>query len=155
MALSDLLLESTLSLNYDGKDANDVISHLGQKLYQAGLVKESFVEAALLRESTLPTGLPLGGSYNAAIPHTDIFHVKAPGVAMATLIHPVIFQNMVRPSEDVEVKIVFLLALEQPKSQIDMLQEIACVLQDPDLIEKLIAAKKPEEVFSYLANIGQ
>ena len=44
---------------------------------------------------------------------------------MATLTKPVVFMNMVSPEEPVEAQLVFVLALEQPKSQIEMLQEIA------------------------------
>ncbi len=98
----------------------------------------------------MPTGLPLGGIINAAIPHTDVEHVHKAGVAMATLAQPVIFQNMVNPTEGVEVRIVFLLALDQPKSQIEMLQEIAGVLQNPNLIEGLVSAKSIPEALQLI-----
>jgi PTS system galactitol-specific IIA component len=94
----------------------------------------------------LPTGLPLGGTINAAIPHTDIIHVVKPGVALATLKHPVIFKNMIKPEEDVSVQLVFLLSLNHPKSQVEILQEIAGVLQKPETVEKLITALTFEDV---------
>ena len=150
MALSELLLESTITLNLDSQSSADVIQHLGSKLLDAGLVKESFINAALEREKVMPTGLPLGGIINAAIPHTDVEHVHKAGVAMATLAQPVIFQNMVNPTEGVEVRIVFLLALDQPKSQIEMLQEIASVLQNPNLIEGLVSAKSIPEALQLI-----
>jgi len=150
MALSELLLESTITLNLDSQSSADVIQHLGSKLLDAGLVKESFINAALEREKVMPTGLPLGGIINAAIPHTDVEHVHKAGVAMATLAQPVIFQNMVNPTEGVEVRIVFLLALDQPKSQIEMLQEIAGVLQNPNLIEGLVSAKSIPEALQLI-----
>jgi len=145
-ALEKLLVKSAIILNYPAKDAEDVVSALGDRLLEAGYVKDSFVQAALTREQTMPTGLPLGGKTNAAIPHTDIEHVLKPGVAMATLTSPVIFHNMANPEDVVEVKLVFLLALDQPKAQIEMLQEIAGVLQSPDLIETLMKAKTPDDV---------
>ena len=150
MALSELLLESTITLNLDSQSSADVIQHLGSKLLDAGLVNESFINAALEREKVMPTGLPLGGIINAAIPHTDVEHVHKAGVAMATLAQPVIFQNMVNPTEGVEVRIVFLLALDQPKSQIEMLQEIAGVLQNPNLIEGLVSAKSIPEALQLI-----
>ena len=103
----------------------------------------------------MPTGLPLAGSFNAAIPHTDIEHVKASGVAMATLSNPVKFQNMVIPDEAVEVSIVFLLALDKPKTQIAMLQEIANALQNTELIESLMAAKEPLEIIEMLKKVSK
>jgi PTS system galactitol-specific IIA component len=95
MALSNYLNESTISLNLEAETSTEVIHHLGEKLLAAGFVKDSFIEAAITREATLPTGLPLGGDINVAIPHTDIIHVIQSGVAMATLAKPVVFENKV------------------------------------------------------------
>ena len=82
----------------------------------------------------------LDGQFNAAIPHTDIEHVITPALALATLARPVEFRNMIDPDEAVPVQLVILMAMEEAKSQVEMLQEIAGVLQDPDLIAKLVAA---------------
>lgn len=146
-----LLDQDAICLNLDAKNAEDAIENLGIRLYIDGYVRDTFVDAALAREKKLPTGLPLGGDINAAIPHTDIIHVLKPGVAMATLKRPVIFKNMVQPEEDVSVRLVFLLSLEHPHSQIEMLQEIAGVLQKPEIVEKLMAANSFEDVQAALA----
>jgi PTS system galactitol-specific IIA component len=151
--LLELLEPSAVCLNLYTPDATAVITTLGGLLMKSGYVKESFVGAALRREKELPTGLPLGGDVNAAIPHTDVEHVKRPGVAMATLQKPVVFQNMVSKEEAVQVRLVFLLALDQPKAQVEMLQEIAGVLQDDAVISKLIAAKNFSEVRQTLSSI--
>jgi PTS system galactitol-specific IIA component len=75
--------------------------------------------------------------------------VKA-GVGLATLVRPVVFKNMVSPEETVDVRLVFVLALDQPKSQIEMLQEIAHVLQEPDLVNALMEAKNLFQVHEAL-----
>ena len=59
MALKDNLLDSAISLHLEAENSSDVIEHLGKKLLDAGLVKESFIQAAIIRESTLPTGYRL------------------------------------------------------------------------------------------------
>lgn len=151
-SLENLLVQSAIELKSPAKDAEDIVRVLGKHLFEAGYTKESFVQAALEREEEMPTGLPLMGSFNAAIPHTDIEHVIKPGVAFATLKSPVTFQNMAVPNESVEVSLVFLLALDQPKAQIGMLQEIASILQDPQLIQDLLNASKCEEVIRIIAN---
>lgn len=150
MSLRELIVKSAISIQLDATDKADVIQTLGNKLLEAGFVKETFVEAALTREKSMPTGLPLSGSFNAAIPHTDVEHVKKSGVAVATLKNPVTFQNMVNPDEAVEVRVVFLLALDKPKAQIEMLQEIAGVLQNPTLIEKFMTAQVPQDIIQAL-----
>ena len=136
----NLLEPRAVCLHLDAKSAQEVISCLGNQLFQAGYVRDTFVAAVLERESQLPTGLPLDGQFNAAIPHTDIEHVIKPGLALATLVEPVNFQNMILPEESVPVQLVILMALEQAKSQVEMLQEVAGVLQNPQLIKKLMEA---------------
>ena len=128
-----------------------MIRHLSAKLLDAGYVRASFAEAALSREAELPTGLVLGGDIHAAIPHTDVEHVLKPAVALATLPHPVIFRHMIAPDEEVPVRIVFLLALEQPKTQVAMLQEVAGVLQNAELIAELLSASSVAAVQAALA----
>ena len=148
--LAEFLVPGAVCLKLEAVDAGDVIRAIGQKLLQAGYVHPTFTDAALDREKNIPTGLPLGGRFNAAIPHTDIEHVIRPGVGMATLTKPVVFMNMVSPEEPVEAQLVFVLALEQPKSQIEMLQEIAGVLQNPTVVDALVAAGSIEDVYTAL-----
>jgi PTS system galactitol-specific IIA component len=76
--------------------------------------------------------------------------VIKPGIGMATLAEPVVFHNMVSPDETVEVRLVFVLALDQPKSQIEMLQEIAKVLQNPHLVTNLVNAQNLDHVYQAL-----
>ena len=149
--LLELLEPSAVCLHLMAEDSEGVITKLGGLLEQAGYVKDTFVAAALAREKELPTGLPLDGEINAAIPHTDVEHVKRSGVAMATLEKPVVFQNMVNKDESVLVRLVFLLSLEQPKAQIEMLQVIAGVLQNAEVVSSLIDAKNFEDVRQSLA----
>ncbi|UCD42637.1 MAG: PTS sugar transporter subunit IIA [Chloroflexota bacterium] len=149
--LLELLEPGAVKLGLEAGDAREVVSILGEKLLEAGYVLDTFIEAALQRESELPTGLPLAGDFNAAIPHTDIEHVLKPGLALATLIEPVVFHNMVSPEEDVPVQLVILMALDEPKAQVEMLQEIAGVLQDAEVINKLMVAKDFNDVQAALS----
>lgn len=150
--LLTLLEPSAICLHLDAKNAREVITQLGTCLCKAGYVHDSFVEAALERESHLPTGLPLMGEVNAAIPHTDVVHVIKPGLAMATLNSPVSFRNMVLPDEEVQVRLVFVMALDQPKAQVEMLQEIATILQHPEVIDLLTRADNYQDVCSALSS---
>jgi PTS system galactitol-specific IIA component len=146
MNILDFLTPNLISLHYTAKDSTDVITHLGKLLFDAGYVHETFIKAALDRESRLPTGLPLSGDVNAAIPHTEVEHVKKPGLAMATLTAPITFQNMISPEEAVPCQLVFVMALDQPKAQIEMLQEIAGILQNTATIKRLMSATTFEDV---------
>ncbi len=145
-AIAKLLHPEGVLLNCEFSSSEEVIRAIGDKLFKAGYVKDTFVEAAIEREKTLPTGLPLGGGINAAIPHTEIEHVIKPALGMATLKNEVNFRNMVSPDELVPVRLVFLLALEQPKAQVEMLQEVAGVLQNSTLVSSLLEKSNYEEV---------
>lgn len=147
-AIAQLLRPSCVLLDCEYKTSDEVINAIGGKLLKAGLVKESFIQAAIARESQLPTGLPLAGGINAAIPHTEIEHVLKPALGMATLKNEVGFRNMVSPEETVPVRLVFLLALDQPKAQIEMLQEVAGVLQKPELVNSLMKLRNYEDVIT-------
>lgn len=136
----ELLVPSAVCLQLESSSSTEVLTVLGDRLYEAGFVRDTFVQAAIAREAQMPTGLPLDGKYNAAIPHTDIEHVVRPALALATLVKPVNFQNMIEPEVSVPVQLVILMALEQAKTQVEMLQEVASVLQDATVIEKLVAA---------------
>jgi PTS system galactitol-specific IIA component len=146
-----LLEPSAVKLNITAEDSKDVVTQLGNLLYKSGYVKETFSEAALAREKEMPTGLPLMGNYNAAIPHTDVEHVYKPALALATLTEPITFQNMIAPEEPVPVQLVILMALDKPKAQVEMLQEIAGVLQDTEIINRLMNAKTYDEVREILS----
>lgn len=150
MDIKDYLCEEAIILGLEAGTSEDVIRELGGKLRDNGYVKEDFVEAALDREKNMPTGLPLGGDYNAAIPHVDIEYVNKSGLGLATLKNDVIFYNMVENDIGVPCRLVIMLALDQPKSQIEMLQSVAAVLQDPETIKKLVNAKTIEEIYSAL-----
>lgn len=152
LTLRDYLVPEATNLGMDAENAEEVIRNISGKLLHAGFVRGTFTDAVLAREKNIPTGLPLSGRYNAAIPHTEVEHVVKSGIGLATLTHPVVFQNMVSPEETVEVQLVFVLALEQPKSQIEMLQEIAQVLQKPGVVHRLMEAKNLYQVHVALQN---
>lgn len=148
--LLEFLVPEAVVLRMQADTSEEIIKAVGTKLFEAGYVHDSFVENALTREKNIPTGLPLGGEFNAAIPHTDIVHVIKSGVGLATLAQEVPFQNMVNPEETVPVRLVFVLALDQPKSQIEMLQEVAGVLQNPDLVKQLVDADSLDSLIQVL-----
>ena len=151
MKITDFLSKEAVVLGMDAATAEEVIRVLGGKLRDQGLVKDNFVDAALEREANMPTGLPLGGDYNAAIPHVDIEYVNQSALGLATLKEEVVFYNMVENDVEVPCRLIIMLALDQPKSQIEMLQSVAAVLQDPEVITRLVRAETVDEVFEILS----
>jgi len=151
MKIKDFLNKKSIILGLEAANSKEVIQALGGKLRDQNYVKDNFVQAALEREKNMPTGLPLGGDYNAAIPHVDIEYVNQSALGLATLKEEVVFYNMVENDVKVPCKLVIMLALDQPKSQIEMLQSVAALLQSPEIVSKLVSAKSTEEVFTILS----
>jgi galactitol PTS system EIIA component len=145
-ALMNYLDPGAIVLGVKADTYQEVISLLAERLHSLGYVKPSFADAVLAREAQLPTGLPLGGANNVAVPHTDPEHVIRPGLAFATLTQAVAFANMEDPDEKLPVRLVFLMALNDKDKQVEMLQEIAGAIQSPETIESLIQAKSVEDV---------
>ncbi len=151
MNIKEHLAEDAILIGLKASSSEEVIRALGEKLRNLGFVKENFIEAALEREKNMPTGLPLGGEYNAAIPHVDIEFVNQSALGLAILKQDVVFYNMVENDQEVPCRLVIMLALDQPKSQIEMLQSVAAVLQDQETVSKLVSAETKEEIFSLLS----
>lgn len=137
---------SAICLHLPAGSSEEIITALAGRLEASGYVADSYRAAVLRREQTLPTGLPLSEDLAVAVPHTDPEHVLRPGVGIATLAHPVAFQNMEDPDEELPVRVVFALALKDKNEQIEMLQMIASMLQDPDHIRTLINARSSDDL---------
>ena len=151
MKIKDYLDPKAVVLNMEAKTSEEVIEQLGGILFELGYVKDGFVAATIERERNMPTGLPLGGSFNAAIPHVDIEFVNKSALGLATLREPVVFYNMVENDVEVPCQLIIMLALDKPKSQVEMLQSVAAVLQDPQMIQTMMAATKVEDIFQSLS----
>lgn len=117
--------------------AEEVIQKMSDVLWIEGITKEGFGDAILKREKEFPTGLPTN-PIGVAIPHTDSCYVKTSQVAFASLEKPVNFRIMGdNQGSVIPVSVVFMLALQNPKDQIDMLQKLVLSLQDSDVVFRL------------------
>lgn len=123
----------------------EALDLLGDRLFEQGFVKEGFVESILKREKAYPTGLPTE-PYGVAIPHTDGDMVNTSTIAFANLKNPVKFLMMGTDDKLVDVKLIFMLALKSPDDQLDMLQKLVGLFQDPEMVLKLAEVKDVNEL---------
>ncbi len=143
---ADFVRPDLVILGMNARSAREVVDRLARRLEEAGFVRPTFAAAVWEREEKQPTGLPLAGDIHVAIPHADIEHVIAPALAVATLEHPVLFHNMVNPTETVPVSIVIVMALNEAHAQVEMLQQLALLFQDTERVKRLYEAKSVEDV---------
>ncbi|OCB00876.1 PTS sugar transporter subunit IIA [Clostridium beijerinckii] len=138
-----------IALNLEVKNKEEIIQELGKRMFEKGYVKSTYIDAVLEREKTLPTGLDIG-EMCVAIPHTDSKHVNESNVALAVLKNPVEFRNMIDPSKKVEVMVVFLLAINDPDSQVTLLSKLMSVFQNVELLKQIKNSSSTEEVTKLL-----
>jgi PTS system galactitol-specific IIA component len=115
----------------------DVIRELSATLYDSGAVTNQFQNAVLDREAVFPTGIPT--KIPAALPHTDAEHCLKNALAVGILDKPVPFGLMGgEVDEIVDVNIVFMLSLPNPKSQVAVIQKMLEILRNDKTMELLI-----------------
>jgi PTS system galactitol-specific IIA component len=76
--------------------------------------------------------------------------VLKPAVAIATLKEPVVFHGMGAPDTDVEVSIVLMLAIHDPKEVVNVLRKIIFVIEDDEALRNILAADEKVEIKSIL-----
>lgn len=132
-------------IEMEANTKEEVLNLLGVRLFEQGFVKEGFVESVLKREENYPTGLPTE-PFGVAIPHTDGDMIHHSTIAFANLKNPVKFLMMGTDDKLVDVKLIFMLALKSPDDQLDMLQKLVGLFQDPEMVSKLAEVKNVNEL---------
>mgnify|MGYP001383663798 CR=1 FL=1 len=138
-----------IELNMEAATAEEIIQRLGELMAAKQYVKTSYINAVLEREKSLPTGLALG-DFCVAIPHTDSVHVNQSTIAIACLKQAALFQSMIDPQEQLKVELVFLLAVKDPNSQVQLLKNLMAVFQNKELLLQIRNAASKREVSSLL-----
>jgi len=140
-------------INLEASDRSDAIRKMALSLYEAKLVSATFEEGVLEREDTFPTGLAVG-TLGVAIPHTDADKVITPQIAFASLKEPVKFRLMGNGNEEVDVSLIFMLALKKSEDQLTMLQRLMEIFQDQELLKDFAECKSQEGLEQLLNKVG-
>ncbi|MDC7289083.1 PTS sugar transporter subunit IIA [Blautia schinkii] len=143
------LIEPLIAIDLDAESYEDVMEQIGGLLIREGYTKASYTEALIAREKEFPTGLDVDG-VGVAIPHTDVSHVNKAGIAIGILRNPVTFIQMGTDDETVEVRLVFMLAVVNPNEHIDQLQRIIAIIQDKDVLNKLLKVKDTNQIIEII-----
>lgn len=133
-----------------GTDCESVLREMAGYLARQGLVKESYCQAVLDREAVYPTGIP-ADPVAVAIPHSDREHVLETAVLVARTEQPVLFHRIDDPDDTVEVRVVFMMAIDSSQGQLDTITQVMGLIQDPGVIGALAASTDPEEIRSIAA----
>lgn len=135
----------------EGLTTEGVERALAGELERQGYAKDGFTNAILEREREYPTALDMGGM-NVAMPHCDPSNVNKPAICMGVLEHPVSWRRMDDPESTCEVSLVCMLALTEAHAHLEMLQKVIALVQNQELIERIVAAASAEEAFALVGS---
>lgn len=152
MQISNIFSENLVAIDLEVPDKVSAISTLAELLYKNNYVKATYLDAVLEREKVFPTGLAVD-PFGVALPHTDSVHVKQTGIAVGILSKSVQFQAMDAPDKAVEVKLIFLIAMKKSEMMVEILQKLAGVFQQPQILENLSTAAEPARVIQIINSI--
>lgn len=147
ITLSDYLKESLVFVKQSFASSTDLFETVHQVAFDLGYVREDFCERVTAREATFPTGLQLE-KIGVAIPHTDAECVHQEFVAVVTNEAPVTFQSMEDASQSVDASLVFVLGLNQPHAQLEMLQSLMGLLQNDAILQELLQAETSQDILT-------
>lgn len=154
--ITALLNRDLIHCQLDIDDKKELLQHMSTTMFKRGFVKEEYIEGVQIREESSPTGLQLE-FYGCAIPHSEISFVKKPAISVAILSKAVNFNRMDDFKASVEVRLVFMLAVNEGLKQVNTLQSLMTLLQDNEKVESLVQATSSDdvlEIFETLEKAG-
>lgn len=134
--LQDILKDSNILLNQDGKDWKEAITKVALPLLKEEVIEERYISAMI-------NSVEEFGAYIVVGKHLALAHARPEdgvnklGISVMTLKDPVNFGN---PDND-PVKIVFCLAAVDSYSHLNVMKSLVELINDEEKLEKLIVAK--------------
>lgn len=150
MRITDLLKSESIALAQKPADKESAIRQLADLMAASGNLsdKEQYLKDVFAREASGTTGLGDG----IATPHAKSTGVKEAGLAAMTVPAGMDFESM----DGKPARLFFMIAAPDSANDahIQILQQLAMMIMDPDFKEALIAAKTKEE-FLHLIDLKE
>lgn len=150
MRITDLLKSESIALGQKPADKQSAILQLADLMAASGNLsdKEQYLKDVFTREASGTTGLGDG----IATPHAKSTGVKEAGLAAMTVPAGMDFESM----DGKPARLFFMIAAPDSANDahIQILQQLAMMIMDPDFKEALIAAKTKEE-FLHLIDLKE
>ncbi len=140
-------------LQQDVTSKEQALHLLADKLSENQCVTNDFFDNIIKREKIFPTGLAIEG-VGVAIPHTDSKYVLESQVAFMSLEKPLSFIEMGTNDKEIQVSLLFMLALKEPHEQLEMLQKLIEMFQKEGVLETLLKVNTGTEFQKMLQKYG-
>lgn len=152
MELNELITEKLIKVKLPCKDRNQLFEMMHEEAFKNGHVEPTYLEGLMSRENVFPTGIKLN-NYNVAIPHTDAHHIKEEFIAVVVPENPVGFKLMEDETQEEKMDLIFMLGLNKPHSQLEVLQQLMGLIQKEEIVKQIIEAKDKAQVKTILNSI--
>ena len=139
------LLAECVQLDISAADWQDAIEKACVPLIHGGFVKDGYPADVIAREKQWATGLPTM-PVGVAIPHA-----LNPDNVIDAQIVKFAQSGGTEEDEDIDVRLVFVLALKDPKKQLHLLQKLMVAISDEAMLTALLHADTPSD-FSNIFN---
>ncbi|SHE50788.1 PTS sugar transporter subunit IIA [Alkalibacter saccharofermentans] len=126
-------------------DKYELIKQMSKMLTDRKMVDKNYGEFVIEREEMFPTGI-FCQPVSIAIPHSEKGEIYHSSIVVTKLLKPIAFKRMDCPQEDVEVKIVVMLAVNRNEEQLKMLVKLMKIVQNSELMNKLSNSKDCQEL---------
>lgn len=153
MGLEQFLKKDLIWIKAPCKKQQDIFEMVALKAREGNRVTDNFLKKIIEREEVFPTGLQLDG-YAVAIPHTDPECVNEQFIAVITSDEGIPFKRMDDPNEEVITNAIFMLGLNEPHNQLEVLQQLMAILQDRASVEKMLLMKDETEILELLSELS-
>lgn len=145
--ISNLLNIDNIQLNCEVPDWEDAIRKAAAPLLNADSIEESYIDAMIT--STREHGPYIVIAKSIAMPHARPEQgVNEIGISIATLKNPINFGH----AENDPVDIVIPICAVDSNSHIELLTELATLLDDSKFMDVVRNAESPNEVLQFIQN---
>lgn len=144
--------KEVILFNQDASDNVSALTQLADTMHTKGVVTDEYKDALLKREESFPTGL-MTQTIGVAIPHTDPDKVIEPQIGFMSLKHPVTFHQM-GDNAEIQVKLIFMLALKKSDDQLSMLQKLMALFQNQEAMDALQSVDQKKDFLALMKKNG-
>lgn len=138
----------------DAKTREELFRELFEKLSKDDLVTDEFLDMVNEREDNHPTGMDMSlvdeNMSNIAIPHTEPSAVKKTRVIPVKLNNNIRFNNMIDPSQSLDVRFIFMILNDQGSNQTNILSDIMDFVTQTSKIDELFNMDNTKEIYEFI-----